>query len=142
MKVLSLREPWASLITEGKKQIETRSWRTRYRGPLYLHASAAKINEKDPHIRELLALIPGAQMHYGHIVCRCMLTDCVPMDEAFLQKMERRPIERLCGEYAPGRFAWMLEGIEVLKCPVPAKGMLGLWEWEEDYDGNLFHPAL
>lgn len=131
MKVLSLREPWASLILLGKKRIETRSWRTKYRGPLCLHASAAKINPKDAHIQELLALIPGAPMQYGNILCRCVLADCVPMDESFLREMEKRETERLCGEYAPGRFAWMLENIEPLERPVPAKGMLGLWEWEE-----------
>jgi len=134
VKVLSLREPWVALIAEGKKRIETRSWQTRYRGPLYLHASAAKISQKDPHIRELLALIPGVQMHYGHIVCRCVLADCLPMDEAFLREMEHHPVERLCGEYAPGRFAWMLEDIKVLNQPIPAKGMLGLWEWKGNHD--------
>lgn len=130
MKVLSLREPWAALIAAGQKQIETRSWQTRYRGPLYLHASAGKIDRKDPHIQELLALIPGAELHYGCIVCRCVLAGCVPMDDAFLRQMECRPVERLCGEYAPGRFAWLLEDIESLEQPIPAKGMLGLWNWE------------
>lgn len=130
MKVLSLREPWASLILLGKKRIETRSWRTKYRGPLCLHASAAKINPKDAHMQELLALIPGAPMAYGKILCRCVLADCVPMDKAFLREMEKHPVERLCGEYAPGRFAWILESIEPLERSIPAKGMLGLWEWE------------
>lgn len=133
MKALSLREPWAALIVAGKKRIETRSWSTRYRGALYLHASAAKIDEKDPHIRRLLALIPGVPMQYGHVVCQCRLAACLPMDNVFLAAIERYPIERLCGEYAPGRFAWILEDVEPLARPVPAKGMLGLWEWE----GNL-----
>lgn len=127
MKALSLREPWATLLLLGRKRIETRSWRTSYRGPLLLHASAAKINKNDPHIQELLALVPGAPMQYGHIVCRCTLAGCAPMDGPFLQEMERHPLERLCGEYAPGRFAWLLEDVEPLERPVPAKGMLGLW---------------
>src|SRR4051812_42520238 len=40
VKVLSLTQPWASLVAIGAKQIETRSWRTHYRGPLLIHASA------------------------------------------------------------------------------------------------------
>ena len=44
MKVLSLKEPWASLIAAGVKSIETRSWQTSYRGELAIHASLAKIN--------------------------------------------------------------------------------------------------
>ena len=46
MKVLSILQPWASLCLtvdeKGKalKQIETRSWNTKYRGELLIHASA------------------------------------------------------------------------------------------------------
>ena len=39
MKALSVTQPWATLIATGQKQIETRSWGTRYRGPLYIHAA-------------------------------------------------------------------------------------------------------
>ena len=41
MKVLTVRQPWASLISLGVKQIETRSWSTSFRGPLAIHAGKA-----------------------------------------------------------------------------------------------------
>lgn len=40
MRVLTVRQPWASLIALGVKTIETRSWSTDYRGPLAIHAAA------------------------------------------------------------------------------------------------------
>jgi hypothetical protein len=40
VKVLTLHQPWASLIAVGVKTIETRSWSTQYRGPLAIHAGA------------------------------------------------------------------------------------------------------
>ena len=43
MKVLSLTEPYATLIKNGIKTIETRSWKTNYRGKLYIQASSTKI---------------------------------------------------------------------------------------------------
>lgn len=43
MKVLSLTEPYATLIKEEYKKIETRSWMTSYRGEVYIHASKTKI---------------------------------------------------------------------------------------------------
>ena len=43
MKVLSITEPYATLIKEKKKKVETRSWKTSYRGELYIHASLTKI---------------------------------------------------------------------------------------------------
>ena len=54
MKVLSIIEPWASLIKEKKKFIETRSWYISYRGELYIHASKKKIKKDDVHITKLL----------------------------------------------------------------------------------------
>jgi hypothetical protein len=39
MKILSIRQPWAYLITRGSKNIENRSWPTNYRGPVLIHAS-------------------------------------------------------------------------------------------------------
>ena len=45
MKVISLLEPWASLVKEEVKTIETRSWQTKYRGELYIHASKRKLTK-------------------------------------------------------------------------------------------------
>jgi ASCH domain len=39
MKILSIRQPWAYLITQGSKEIENRSWATTYRGLFLIHAS-------------------------------------------------------------------------------------------------------
>ncbi|MDX3885575.1 MAG: ASCH domain-containing protein [Sphingomonas sp.] len=39
MKALSIRQPWAFSIIHGGKDIENRSWPTRYRGPLAVHAA-------------------------------------------------------------------------------------------------------
>ena len=39
MKTLSVRQPWAELIMQGRKTLELRSWMVRYRGPLAIHAS-------------------------------------------------------------------------------------------------------
>lgn len=123
-------EPWAALIAAGVKSIETRSWRTAYRGPLYIHASRAKVDQKDPHIQRLLSLLPEGSLHPGFMVCRCVLKDCLPLDKSFLDWIEAHPVEKLCGECAPGRFAWVLKQVEPLEAPVAAKGHLSLWEWE------------
>ena len=39
MKVLSIKEPWASLIVNGHKCYEFRSWKTKYSGKILIHAS-------------------------------------------------------------------------------------------------------
>ncbi|GAB0156204.1 hypothetical protein CHRYSEOSP005_14680 [Chryseobacterium sp. Alg-005] len=40
MKTLSIKQPWASLIAHGIKDIENRKWKTNFRGRIYIHASA------------------------------------------------------------------------------------------------------
>ena len=57
MKVLSLTEPYATLIKEKKKLIETRSWKTNYRGELYIHASMTPISKTTKEDNKLFSLI-------------------------------------------------------------------------------------
>lgn len=129
MKVLSLMEPWGSLIKEKIKYIETRSWKTNYRGELYIHTSLKKIPKKDERIQNLVNLLQDKDIKYGYIIAKCNLVDCVYMDEDFVNKIKNEnPIEFMCGEYAVGRYAWILKDIEMIK-PIEAKAHLGLWEY-------------
>ena len=66
MKVLSLQEPWASLIKENVKHIETRSWKTSYRGKLYIHASSTKIPKEYKNNVELMSLVNINELNYGN----------------------------------------------------------------------------
>ena len=50
IKVLSLTEPFATLIKENMKLIETRSWKTSYRGEFYIHASVTEIAKHDKYV--------------------------------------------------------------------------------------------
>ena len=36
---LSIRQPWAHLIVTGQKDVENRTWSTKFRGPFAIHAS-------------------------------------------------------------------------------------------------------
>ncbi len=44
MKAISIKQPWASLIIEGVKDIENRTWKTSYRGTVLIHSSSKPIN--------------------------------------------------------------------------------------------------
>lgn len=138
MKVISLLEPWASLICAGVKQIETRSWKTNYRGELYIHASLKKVPCKDEKVNKLIEdFIPDRKFIYGAILAKCQLVDCRYMDETFVQEIKHNDIaEKRCGQYAVGRYAWILEDIELLKEPILAKGHLGIWNYEKEKEEN------
>lgn len=46
MKALSIRQPWASLIVMGIKDIENRTWPTRHRGSVLVHAAKGMTRDK------------------------------------------------------------------------------------------------
>lgn len=143
MKCLSVLQPYASLIALAghpdpevrrlAKKFETRSWPTKYRGTLAIHASkgfpkwARELCGQDP-FKSALAKAKYetcSKLPLGAIVAICRLVDCrlITADNAPPEP------ERSFGDYTPGRFAWILEDVKSLPEPVPVKGMLGLWEW-------------
>ena len=127
MKVVSIREPYASLIKDGIKTIETRSWRTKYRGPIYIHSCMSKYKIKD-NVNKLIK----SELKYGYILCKAELVDCIYMDEDFIEQEKNRDYNNfICGRYEVGRFAWILKNIEILDEPIEIKGQLGLWNYDE-----------
>ena len=68
MKVLSLTEPYATLVKKGFKTIDTRSWKTRYRGKLYIHASSTRIPKDYRENQELMSLVDLQELNYGNII--------------------------------------------------------------------------
>lgn len=126
MKVLSIKEPWASLIMNGTKKIETRSWKTKYRGEIYIHASLSKTKITKPEVYEL---IKDMNFKCGYIICKCNLVDCIYMTDEYVNDMKTNHYEEyICGHYEVGRYAWIVEDVRVIE-PIEAKGKLGLWNY-------------
>lgn len=130
MRVITLQEPWASLIAENIKVIETRSWPCYQYGELYIHAGKSIIPKKDDRKNTLAGLLQGP-LHYGTIFAKCILSDCIEITEEYAQKVqEENPNCYLCGDFTPGRYAWILENIEPIK-PIDKSGKLGIWYYDE-----------
>ena len=130
MKVLSLTEPYATLIKNGMKTIETRSWKTSYRGKLYIHASSTKIPKAYKDNKELMSLVDINDLNYGNIICMCDLVDCVQMTDEFINDIKKnKKNEYITGIYSNGRYAWIFKNIEILNNPIKAKGHLGIWNF-------------
>lgn len=131
MKVLTIKEPFATLIKNEVKKIETRSWKTKYRGELYIQASIAKIDKKVYERKELVKLFENLEMGNGYILCKCNLVDCIEMTEEFIKNMKDNNYqEYICGRYEVGRYAWVLDDIQVLDKPIKVKGQLGIWNYK------------
>ena len=130
MKALTLTQPWASLVALGLKQVETRSWSTRYRGPLAIHAAKVFPSEARAfaEIERALGRLPG-RIACGAILCTVRLVDVRPTEEV---SQLVSALERYYGDYSRGRWAWILDDLKVLPEPIAARGALSLWEWQPD----------
>ena len=135
MKVLSSTEPCATLIKEKKKFVETRSWKTDYRGGLYIHASATSIPKEWKEDTEFMSLVNGVPLNFGKIICKCNLVDCVYMTKEYVENMKKNNHqEYICGKYEEGRYAWILENIIPLENPIKAKGQLNIWNFYNEFE--------
>lgn len=126
MKVLSVKEPFATLIKDGVKIYETRSWRTNYRGEIYIHASLSL--SKSERVESANKYLKS-EIKPGFILCKCELVDCIPMTDEFIKYINKETSEYDYGLYSEGRYAWKLKVLEVLDEPIPAKGKLGIWNY-------------
>ena len=126
MKVLSIKEPFATLIKDDVKIYETRSWKTNYRGEIYIHASLSL--SKSERVESANKYLKS-EIKPGFILCKCELVDCIPMTDEFIKYINEETSEYDYGLYSEGRYAWKLKVLEVLDEPIPAKGKLGIWNY-------------
>lgn len=151
MKVLSIKEPHASLLLSPYKNIETRSWKTNYRGEILLHASKTMPSAKGhPEITRLIDLYRDWARHTGKrtyflsgfIYAKAELVDCVQMtDENIRELKKHNPTEFACGYYSPGRWMWKLKYIQPLDSIIRINGQLGLWDYNgfDEYENEAHY---
>ena len=130
-KVLSIKQPWCTLIAEGRKDVENRTWLTKYRGRVLLHATAKpdaavelyRKNVKNPswiEIQMFNALKESEEKNlFGAIIGEAEIVDCV----------QNHP-----SEWAEkGVYNWVLKDPVMYAKPVHnVKGKLGLWDMFEN----------
>jgi hypothetical protein len=136
MKVLTLTQPWATLVALGRKKIETRSWPTNYRGPLAIHAAkgfprdCCLLCETEP-FRTALGC-RWTDLPRGRVLCVTSLVDCRTTMQLF---GGLSPMEKAFGDYTPGRYGFELGPIaRVFDPALEVKGALGLWDWDAPSD--------
>lgn len=137
-RAISLTQPWATLMASGAKKIETRCWRTGYRGWVAIHAAKSFPSNcrttcfQQPFASALLDA--GVEvldyMPRGQIIAVVNLLDCIRVD---FVRGQIKPPESNFGDYSNGRYAFMTEGARRLRDPFFTKGSLGIW--------HLFPPV-
>ena len=136
MKALTLTQPWASLVILGGKRWETRGWSTAYRGPLAIHAAKGWTRDDiefavDLQVRGILPVDPESPAWALQPMPRGAVLGTVELLSVHRsEQMHPSPLEAELGDYSPGRWVWVLANPMPFPEPIPARGALGLWEWE------------
>jgi hypothetical protein len=118
LPVITVRQPYASLIVMGVKDIENRSWPTRYRGVLGIHAGTILAKDIPPSVKNHF---PGGEgyedLPRGALLGTVTLVEC-----------DRGPHPSPWA--IPGQWHWQLADAAQFEAPYACKGARGLWHLE------------
>jgi hypothetical protein len=141
-KCITVKQPWASLIVHGIKDIENRTWKTNFRGRVLIHAGVTHSKRED---RELLyflnqwqrneaykklELFYDKRMPYGTIIGSVEIVDCVINHPSIWA--EKTEYKHGIAQHKP-IWNWVLKNPILFDKPIPCKGALSFWE----YNGEL-----
>lgn len=131
-RALTVKQPWAACIATGQKRVENRTWQTRHRDPLLIHAGAewdknATRLALDPHAAPVMSTYYGAPAELSGvsaILAVAMIDDCHPYEPGCCASV--------WAEKTPSAWHWVLGSVRALPVPVPCKGSLSLWRPPQD----------
>ena len=125
MKVLTIKEPWATLIIKGYKKYEFRSWKTKYRGKILIHAGLS-IDKNN------VSKFNNYNLEYsqGQIIGEAKLVDCILVDESLQKELQEKNL-LVYGNNNVGKYAWKLENVVKYDKKEKIKGKLGLWNYDK-----------
>lgn len=126
MKVITIKQPWATLIVEGYKRFEFRSWKTNYRGDILIHAGKGIDKEAMERLKKYLP----DEIPLGKIIGKATLTDCVSMSKDFADMLSKENNDIYTTHSFSRNYGFKLENVQKLDNPIDVKGQLGLWNYE------------
>lgn len=125
MKAITIKQPWASLIVNGYKKYEFRSWKTNYRGELYIHAGKG-IDKEGMKMVESLSL----EYPKSRIIGKVVLEDCIELNKEVNKKINSEN-EIVYGKNINRKgYAWVFKESELQNIEKEINGRLSLWNIE------------
>ena len=125
MKVITIKQPWATLIAEGIKKYEFRSWKLNYRGELLIHAGVGEDKEAMEKYKHL-----GLEFPHKRIIAKVTVEDCIKLTPEINNEINKlNPL--VYGNYKRDGYAWKLTRITKLNIDKVVSGQQGLWNYDE-----------
>lgn len=152
-KVLSIKQPWASMIVRGLKRFEVRSWSTAYRGPLIIHASQAaptrafadEVFDENPELGKLMAKVGMSSLEDLRALPRSALVGVVTLKDVLtsdaVAKVTTVDDATVLGGLDHENTYWLLQNAIEIEPISGINGKLNLWELDAK-EATLFAKRL
>lgn len=127
MKALTIKQPYASLIAEGIKEYEFRTWKTKYRGEFLIHAGKGNNKTFMEKFKKLNLEYPA-----GYIIAKATLEDCIEVTDEFREILKSKNPEvysHVINDKEWKGYAFKLSNVKKID-NIPAKGKLSFWNIE------------
>ena len=126
MKVITLKQPWATLVAEGIKQYEFISWKYNYRGEILIHAGAGIDKEAMKKVESLNLEYPQKR-----IIAKVIIEDCLELNDELNKKIcNSNPM--VYGNKNRTGFVWKLKDVKKISCDETVSGKQGIWNYDLD----------
>lgn len=129
MKAITIKQPWASLIAHGIKDIENRTWKTNYRGKVLIHAGNQKkfnialTDEQCIKASPVLAEAVKGTMPFGAIIGEVKIIDCVLCHNSIWAEHAKNGTSKQI-------WNWVLTKPVLYDVPIEnVKGKLSFWDY-------------
>lgn len=126
MKVITLKQPWATLVAEGIKQYEFRSWKYNYRGEILIHAGAGIDKDAMKKVESLNLEYPQKR-----IIAKVTIEDCLELNEKLNKEICSSNIMVYGNKNRTG-FVWKLKDVSKLNIEKIISGKQGIWNYDLD----------
>lgn len=123
MKVITLKQPWATLIAEGYKKYEFRSWKTNYRGKILIHAGCGIDKAAMEKFKDLNLSYPKSK-----ILAEVNIVDCIKLNKEINEKIIEENEFIYGNNYDRCGYAWKINDVKKLNVDKKVKGRLGIWD--------------
>lgn len=132
MRALTICQPYATLIVSGAKRVENRTWPTKYRGRIYVHAGKSRdwLSIKDVDGVDYCAHTqrPVAELPFGAVIGIATLIDCLPVEAIRAGDHDRQYPWIREHDHTKGPWCWVFAENPQALDPVPMRGAQGFFD--------------
>ena len=128
MKVITIKQPYATLIAKGLKKYEFRTWKTKYRGEILIHAGKGIDKEAMKKFSQYNFEYPS-----GCIIAKVIITDCIEVTDEFRKQLKKEnPLiySNVINNKEYNGYGFKIEDVEEIE-PIEINGKLSLWDYNK-----------